>query len=192
MQDYTVYMHKAPNNKVYIGVTKLTLQQRWGKDGSGYHTQTLFWRAIQKYGWNNFTHIIIATGLEKNEAFDLEVKLIAEYKSNDSKYGYNQSIGGEKGPNGCHHKLSLETRKKMSDSRLGTNHPMYSKHHTEESKNKIRNSMIGNKNALGAVRSDEFKQKVSKSQTGRVVSQETREKLRQRALEQWKRQKGET
>lgn len=43
-------MHKSPSGKVYIGITGSSLKQRWRKNGSGYSTQRLFYRAIQKYG----------------------------------------------------------------------------------------------------------------------------------------------
>ena len=36
---------------------------------------------------------------------------------------------------------------------------------------------------------DEAKRKISEHSKGKIVSKETREKLRQKALEQWKRQK---
>ena len=50
------------------------------------------------------------------------------------KYGYN-CIGG--GSNGS---PSEETRKKISKAFKGENHPMYGKHHTEETKKKISDS----------------------------------------------------
>jgi 5-methylcytosine-specific restriction endonuclease McrA len=50
-----------------------------------------------------------------------------------------------------HKKLSLEARKK----RMGINHPMFGKHHTEESKEKMRLAKIGTKNALGHKMSEE-------------------------------------
>lgn len=30
---YYVYKHTFPNNKVYIGITCRTLEERWGKNG---------------------------------------------------------------------------------------------------------------------------------------------------------------
>lgn len=190
-ENYTVYMHRTPNNKVYIGVTSKRLKQRFGKNGIGYSNQKLFWRAIQKYGWDNIEHIIIATNLTKEFAYKLEIMLIADYKSNDPEYGYNLSTGGEFSPVGCHHTLSDETKMKMSQARLGEKHPFYGEHHSPETREKISKSMIGNTNAKGSIRSYETRKKISESSKGKIVSEETREKLRQRALEQWKRQKGE-
>ena len=59
---YTVYMHTSPSNKRYIGVTKQKPISRWRTDGSGYKHNKHFWNAIQKYGWDNFEHIIIEEG----------------------------------------------------------------------------------------------------------------------------------
>lgn len=51
---YIVYMHIAPNNKVYIGITSQILSNRSHSNGSGYRLNQHFWRAIQKYGWDKF------------------------------------------------------------------------------------------------------------------------------------------
>lgn len=64
---WTVYMHKFPNNKVYIGVTGKSLYERFRKDGKGYKNQMVY-RAIEKYGWDNIQHIIIAENLSKEQA----------------------------------------------------------------------------------------------------------------------------
>lgn len=66
---YTVYMHiNKINNKKYIGITKNKLTRRWKSNGVGYKTSTLFWNAIQKYGWDNFEHEIIETGISQDKA----------------------------------------------------------------------------------------------------------------------------
>lgn len=57
--------------------------------------------------------------------------------------------------------------------------------HSDEFREKISASMIGNKNASGAVRSDETKASISRSLKGHVVTEETKEKMRKpRSLEQ--------
>ena len=33
-ENYTVYMHRFPNGKVYIGITKQTVEERW-RNGVG-------------------------------------------------------------------------------------------------------------------------------------------------------------
>ena len=58
--NYKIYMHKNKiNGKVYIGQTSKSLDERCGKNGSGYIGCIRFYNAIQKYGWNNFEHEII-------------------------------------------------------------------------------------------------------------------------------------
>lgn len=91
---YSVYKHtNAENGKIYIGLTCQAPKRRW-QNGAGY-AKTYFGKAIQKYGWNAFQHDIIAKGLTKDEACELEISLIAFYQSNDRRFGYNLSMGGE-------------------------------------------------------------------------------------------------
>ena len=96
MNDYTVYAHIVPNGKLYIGITHLKPEYRYGKNGNGYCGCTLFWRAIQKYGWDNIKHIIIFENLSKEIACLFEQFLINKYHTNDANYGYNNSLGGAK------------------------------------------------------------------------------------------------
>lgn len=94
MEKYTVYKHTTPNNKVYIGITKRPLEVRWNY-GRGYIKQEAFFNAILKYGWDNIKHDILFTGLSEKEAKNKEKALIKKYKSNNPKYGYNRTIGGD-------------------------------------------------------------------------------------------------
>jgi group I intron endonuclease len=106
-------MHIFPNNKVYIGLTGISIEDRW-KNGKGYNTQSLIKYAILKYGWENVKHEILEVGLTKNEAIQSEIFYIKKYKSNDREFGYNISLGGEGA--GMH---SEESKAKMSRSRKG-------------------------------------------------------------------------
>ena len=91
---YCVYKHTAPDGRVYIGLTKCLPSCRW-QSGTGYKGNTYFTRTINKYGWHNFSHTIIADNLTETEAKNLEIYLIALYHSNERKYGFNISSGGE-------------------------------------------------------------------------------------------------
>ena len=63
---YFVYRHVAPNGKMYIGITsKSDPTHRWGSGGVCYKKNAHFWNAIQKFGWDNFQHIIVAHGLSE-------------------------------------------------------------------------------------------------------------------------------
>lgn len=92
---FTVYMHvNKTNNKKYIGITSQKPEDRWGPDGCHYSSQ-YFARAIQKYGWDGFDHLILCEGLEEDEAKEMEIALIATHNANDSDFGYNCTIGGD-------------------------------------------------------------------------------------------------
>lgn len=118
---WCVYIHRnVINNKAYIGITSQTLNGRWGLDGKAYcrGSQPRFKNAIEKYGWNNFEHIVWAEGLAEEKANHIERLLIALFKTNcckyrDPEYGYNMTDGGG-GMSG--HKDSKETRKKKSEA----------------------------------------------------------------------------
>ena len=98
MQKYAVYKHtNLINGKVYIGITRQDFNKRW-QNGYGY-TGTYFGNAIQKYGWENFRHEILQTGLTKEAACEEEKRLIAEYQSQDKNHGYNIMEGGQTGDN---------------------------------------------------------------------------------------------
>lgn len=118
---YTVYMHTAPNKKVYIGITGRNPFYRWN-NGKGYEKQTHFYNAIKKYGWDNFKHEILFDGLSKEEACEKEIELIAEYKSNNPHYGYNVANGGN---------VNIPCLK--------------GEHFTEEHKEKIKKALLGKK-----------------------------------------------
>ena len=96
MRTYCVYLHTNKiNGKKYFGITCLKPEKRWN-NGNGYSVkQPRFYNAIQKYGWDNFTHEVLFEGLTKEQAASLEIKLIEEYNTTDISFGYNNTIGGE-------------------------------------------------------------------------------------------------
>ena len=131
---YCVYMHRNKvNNKVYIGQTGTSVEDRW-QNGRGYKGCTLFERAIQKYGWDNFEHIILEDNLTREEVGKSESRLIALYDATNPEKGYNISTGGESGHTGV--KMSDEIRAKMSEARKGV--PF-----SEEHKNRISVALKG-------------------------------------------------
>lgn len=93
---YTVYKHIAPNNKIYIGITKMNPLKRWD-NGRGYSTNKHFSRAIKKYGWNNIEYEILFSDLSVNDAKTKEIELIEYYQSNNPKYGHNVTASGDTG-----------------------------------------------------------------------------------------------
>lgn len=159
--NYTVYKHTTPSKKVYIGITMNSPKRRW-QGGAGYKTHIYFYRAIEKYGWNNIKHEILYTNLTKEEAERKEVELIAFYKSNQKEYGYNIANGGntrgktaeetkEKIRNSLKgHIVTEETKRKMSEKaklRIGEKHPNYGVRMSEEQKRKLSEVVKGFKHS---------------------------------------------
>ena len=142
MNDYVVYVHTFPNGKRYVGITCQDIQRRW-RGGRGYEGQPVF-DAILKYGWDNIRHEIIATDLTKEEAEDIEIRLIKEYHSLSHENGYNIETGGNSTK-----RLSEETKKKISEKKKGkyggSKHWHYGQHWSEEVKDKIRKARTGYK-----------------------------------------------
>lgn len=113
---FCVYAHVFPNGKRYIGITGKKPETRWRR-GTGYQSNRLMTNAIEKYGWENIKHEILARGLGRDEAAQMEQLLIAEYKSNEYENGYNLSDGGECSASGA--KWSEESKAKNSKAHKG-------------------------------------------------------------------------
>lgn len=93
-KNYKVYIHTCPNGKKYVGITRRNVKDRW-QSGHGYKSNSRFYNAILKYGWGNIKHEILFDGLTQEEAYKLEIEMIALNESNNPNYGYNQTEGGE-------------------------------------------------------------------------------------------------
>ena len=172
---YSVYKHTCPNNKVYIGITCLDVNERWRHDGKGYKKQ-YFYRAIQKYGWANIKHEIILENLTREQAEQIERDLIAQYESNKPERGYNIDNGGK-----CGCRMNESTKEKLRQINTG-------KHHKEESIRKMSECRIGIKLSeshkahisegnKGKRLTDEVKRKLSEARKGTHLSDETKHKL---------------
>lgn len=127
-RNYCLYRHtNLINGKVYFGVTKNKLEYRAGKNGARYWQCTYFNNAIKKYGWDNFSHEVIAENLTKDQASFYERTMIKAYRANDREFGYNIQPGGlhagGMSPEGFErfHRASMEANKKavVSFSRDG-------------------------------------------------------------------------
>lgn len=88
-----VYIYTFPNGKKYVGQTSRSLEERASR-GDGYINSPAVYNAIRKYGWNNI-HVETIPCNSKEEMNELEKKYIHLYKTNNNKYGYNLTIGGE-------------------------------------------------------------------------------------------------
>lgn len=109
---FTVYMHRNRiNDKKYIGITKQNTKYRWRSDGSGYIHSPYFAKAIEKYGWDNFEHIILHSNVDETTAKKLEQYYIKYYNTRQNQNGYNMTAGGDGTFNII---VTQETRQKLS------------------------------------------------------------------------------
>ena len=109
---YCVYVHtNKVNGKKYVGITKYgnNPNKRW-HNGSAYQCNKHFTQAINKYGWNNFSHEILSSNLTEEEAKHFETLLIEKLDLTNPDKGYNLNSGGAT----MNH--SEETKRRMSDS----------------------------------------------------------------------------
>lgn len=118
---WCVYVHISPSNKYYVGITSKKPKDRW-RNGNGYDYNSYFTRAINKYGWDNFQHEVVANNLTEDEAKNFEKLLIAKLKSNSREFGYNLTCGGDGAP---------------GVQRFGESNSFYGKHHTDKTKSLI-------------------------------------------------------
>ena len=141
--NYKVYIHFNPiDGKCYVGVTKKeNLNDRW-HNRKGYIYNDYFYRAIQKYGWNNFEHIVFVSNLTKEEASNTEKLLIAELKSDNPLYGYNICSGGYE-CQGMSGSRNPQYGKRPEKAIVASVTVRTGKHLSDEHKQKIRNAHAG-------------------------------------------------
>lgn len=161
---YCVYIHTAPNGKMYIGQTSQKPETRWN-NGRGYcrrikgkYAQPLMARAVHKIPWEYWEHEVVYEGLTAEEANLYEEWLIYLAWSDNPEYGYNIRKGGSNSG------LSEETKKKIGDANRG-------KVHSEE-QNKRHSEIM-----KGRILSEETKQKLRDANLGKVMSDEARKKI---------------
>lgn len=170
---YIIYIYEnLINGKIYIGQTKTTLEKRSRHNGIGYKKSIVFYNAIKKYGWNNFSAQIITEVDTIEQANYAEEDWIIRARELLGKENvYNAAAGGSN----C--VMSEETKKKISLANKG-------KKHTNQTKNKISLSHMGKK------LSQNTKDKLSKTNKGRLPpntgkkhTNEAKEKMSKRAKE---------
>lgn len=177
---YTIYCHTFPNGKRYIGLTKLSLNERWS-NGTGYKTCPLVDRAIKKYGWENVKHEVLGTTDNLHDAEQMEREYIQMFSTNDAKKGYNILPGGDVSMN----EPSEEIRKKLGNGWRGKNR-------SEEEKKKISNGVRKaferpeSNGHFGMKASDEARAKMSASHIARWNQDGAREERSKMLLDLWK------
>ena len=156
MENYKIYLHKNKlNNKVYVGLTKLEPKERWRLDYYAY-----FKKALEKYGWENFESVILEDGLTLEQANIQEKYYIEKYQSNNPKFGYNCTSGGDH-----HWEFTAEVRKVMSERSPR-------RKWTEEQRRRL------SEKRKGIIFSEEHLRNLSISHKGKIHSEEYKEKMR--------------
>lgn len=166
---YCVYKHEnLINKKVYIGIT-CNIEKRFAGKGRNYkqknkdgkYTQPAFANALNKYGWDNFSHEILEENLTLEQAWEKEIYYIALYDSTNKEKGYNIDKGGNGG-----WRMTEEGKRKIGEKNKiysqkrdisGKNNPMYGKILTEKERWNRGKAMRGKK------MSEEQKKKISES-----------------------------
>lgn len=156
------------NGKIYIGQTVQSLDKRISQhinNALNNQDNMYFHKAIRKYGKESFIWEIITQCNSREELNKAEIGVIKKYDVFGD--GYNLNYGGE---GNAGFERTKESRRKMSESHIG-------KTHSEETKQKIRESTKGNKShmygkygkdnpSFGKTRSEETKKKISEAEKG--------------------------
>lgn len=129
----------------------------------GRHKNTYFHNAIRAYGIDNFSWSILAETDSETKLNAMEKFYIAAYRKMGNVY--NLTDGGE-GSSG--RIITEETRKKMSEAQKGKKVAPFSKEHREKISAASRNM------------SKEQRAAIAKANSIRVITEETKEKLRKR------------
>lgn len=116
---WLVYVHtNKTNKKRYVGITSQANLKRRSKNGKAYKGCIYFYRAIEKYGWNNFDHEVLVSNLTEIEAKEMERFYIELFRTTNLMFGYNIDSGG-----GTPVRMSPEGRQSMIAAISGANAP---------------------------------------------------------------------
>lgn len=108
---WKVYLHVSKiDGRIYCGITSQKIQQRWHY-GNGYKGCSYFERAINKYGWDNFHHIVLMRNGTKDDALLLEKAIVLMCNLQNPNYGFNICDGGTAGS-----EISEEGKKRLHDT----------------------------------------------------------------------------
>lgn len=134
---YTVYkIINTLNNRYYIGVHKTT-----NPNDSYYGSGLVIKEAIKKHGKENFIKEILFTFENKEDAYNKEKELVNSETLKDPLI-YNVQVGGVPTID-----WTKDRKEIFSKNMSGKNHPLFGKHHTEDTKKKISESGKGRKHS---------------------------------------------
>ena len=112
------------NNKVYIGQTTKSLEQRLKTHKrDSISKNSYFYQAVRKYGWDNFSAEIIEDNITDIDTLNEREQYWIKYYNSflDKTKGYNSTSGGK------NYTMTREEREKRRYRVLGNKNPMYGK-----------------------------------------------------------------
>ena len=134
------------NNKIYIGQTTKTIQERFNNHikKAKQHTNRYLYDAMNKYGYEKF--IIEKIEEINNDKLDeREIFWISFYHSNNPQFGYNMTMGGGGGDTWTNNPHKEETSKKISEANKGHHRISKQQHQTMINLAKQKNTIKINK-----------------------------------------------
>jgi len=142
---FSIYKITNPIGKVYIGLTSNVKRRKAAYKGLECKSQALLYKSINKYGWVNHDFEIIDELICLfKEAKSKEMFWIRSYMCNENKWRMGVGLNLTDGGGGSIGRPLSEEAK----LRIGNINNKY--RHTEEAKNKIRLSLVGqNRNHKG-------------------------------------------
>lgn len=187
---YSLYkITNLVNQKTYIGITKLTIQQRWKShlNHSANPKCPIQW-AIQKYGAENFSIEVLFESEDRQFISELEEPTIQQTRSRISENGYNVAVGGYGGDLGQEVNLrrrnTIRSRSFEEKTRLSNmqRQRQVGKTKVNDAGRRAQSEKVkGNKFASGLKHTDETKRKISESNKFKR-STETRHKMSKSAI----------
>ena len=141
-----IYKLTSPSKRVYIGRAK-DFNDRMAQhkyEATVLRKDYPLYRAIRKYGWENFKKEVIDTA-PKHYIVELEKHYIIEH--NAIKMGYNATIsstaGGDKWERRKDTQQFQDFKDKMKIINSGENNGMYGRKHSEETKKLLKEKAAG-------------------------------------------------
>jgi len=134
-QTYTIYLIEDHRMKPYVGVTSKTPEERFRKHKNNARRgiDTHLYRAIRKYGVDNFEVIPLDTTTTEERAYELEKEWIDRLGTFDD-WGYNMTPGGRGAASGKDHPMY---------GRTGEENPMHGTERSDYVKDRVAEANTG-------------------------------------------------
>lgn len=176
---YKIYCLTAPDGRRYIGTTgRQYLSMRW-VHGVGYRECPAIYAAIQQYGWDSFAKSVLEECTDADIAFEREKYWVSYFQTSNPTHGFNLQNGGKTG-----FTQADSTKAKISASHTGMTH-------SPETKAKLRELALMRPPAspeicakisaanFGNWVSPEGRERRRANSTGRIMSEEAKQKIRE-------------